>query len=75
MEILEFFPDSLLILDKKANDNHILYQNQKMQEFAPQAELLLWDPIQKIFVKKEVTDNTKQEGGIFETESELISID
>ena len=35
MEILEFFPDSLLILNTKSKDNknNLIFQNKKMQEF------------------------------------------
>lgn len=74
MEILEFFPDCLLIMDKTLKKSSILYQNQKMQEFTPEAEELLWDENLKVFSKKNANDNLKVDNG-FETESELISVD
>jgi len=74
MEILEFFPDCLLILDPQVQNSDSLYENQKMQEFKPLAKKLVWDPLQKLFVNRDLQQQAPPRPGetVFETESEMI---
>ncbi|CDW74726.1 multi-sensor hybrid histidine kinase [Stylonychia lemnae] len=71
MEILEFFPDCLLILDKNIDDSQILFQNQKMQQFIPVSQQLVWDQQLNLFVSSQNEEQIEHSQTIFETESDL----
>eukprot|EP00347_Sterkiella_histriomuscorum_P013084 403366084 len=85
MEILEFFPDCLLILDKQQNEEgQIIFSNKMMQQFLPLTKQLVWDENLKVFVNRQaILEKMQNQSGdqemssqmIFETESDLVHKD